>query len=172
MEIEGAPQSLPCTALLSGRNSSSCFRPHASSPPLLPKISGTCVQPHTSKLPSAHQKCLFLSVSQDPYFLPTAAGAGAAMAPWPAVPLDPFHADWPHWDTATEHPQPPPPWTSRGASLPDQRNCAGQQIVQFKVPPTSMGSFLTFAAAQGGEAKSAESACGRWPVAGVAATPC
>jgi hypothetical protein len=50
----------------------------------------------------------FLSVSEDAGFIPTSAVSALATLPWPSMPLDPFHADWPHWGTAADHhPHPP-----------------------------------------------------------------
>jgi hypothetical protein len=48
-----------------------------------------------------HGDLHFLSVSEDPGFLSsTLSSSEVAAFPWSSVPLDPFHADWPHWDTA------------------------------------------------------------------------
>jgi hypothetical protein len=43
-----------------------------------------------------HPDLRFLSVSEDPGFLPTSAASEATHHPWPCI--DPFRDDWPHWD--------------------------------------------------------------------------
>uniref|UniRef100_A0A7S0LTU1 Uncharacterized protein n=1 Tax=Cryptomonas curvata TaxID=233186 RepID=A0A7S0LTU1_9CRYP len=54
-----------------------------------------------------HRDLHFLSVSEDPCFLSTLAASEPDALPWPSMPLDPFHADWPHWDSAAAHPPHP-----------------------------------------------------------------
>jgi hypothetical protein len=58
----------------------------------------------------SHHEFYFLSVTHDAGFLPTSAAsdADAVLPSYPAVPLDPFYADWPHWDVAAAHPPYPP----------------------------------------------------------------
>ena len=61
--------------------------------------------------PSSQESC-FLSVMHDAGFLPTSADFST-----PSMPLDPFYADWPHWDSAATH-TPHPPRPARPAPSP------------------------------------------------------
>ena len=52
-----------------------------------------------------HNDVHFLSVSEDPCFLSTLEAPEPDVLTWsPSMPLDPFHADWPHWDSAAADP--------------------------------------------------------------------
>ncbi len=57
----------------------------------------------------SYQELCFLSAIYDVAFIPTSGASDVAAPSCPSMPLDPFHADWPHWDIPADRcPHPPP----------------------------------------------------------------
>jgi hypothetical protein len=90
------PSSLPEFQIQGEIQGTSCNNLHVHSPQTVGKSAS-----------ASNQDFQFLSVIQDAGFIPSSATSDVASpAPppsFPSMPLDPFYADWPHWDFPAVH---------------------------------------------------------------------
>jgi hypothetical protein len=92
------PSSLPASPHISGdMHGTSCNIRHHHVPQTLGQSAS-----------SPNQEFYFLSVIHDAGFLPTSAAFDVTAPSCSSMTLDPFYADWPHWDIPAAHPLHPP----------------------------------------------------------------